>query len=99
MYTPTYVVLGNFTDQGIRAIKEVSKRREATRDVIEKAGAKIKDGFQTMGRYDLVLLIEAPNDSVMSTILFTIGSRGNLRTETLRAFTPQETDEALAKIV
>ena len=96
---PTYVVLANYTDQGIRNIREVPKRRQATLETIEKAGAKLRDGFQTMGRYDLVLLVEAPNDSVMSTILFTMGSRGNVRTETLRALTRQETDEALAKIV
>jgi uncharacterized protein with GYD domain len=93
------VILANFTDQGIRTIKEAPKRRQATRELIEKAGAKIREGFQTMGRYDLVLLIEAPNDSVMSTILYSLGSRGNIRTETLRAFTREETDDAVAKIV
>jgi uncharacterized protein with GYD domain len=95
----TYVVLGNFTDQGIRNVKEARTRRQATRELIEKAGGKIKEGLLTMGRYDLVLLVEAPNDSVMSTILFSLGSRGNLRTETLRGFTPQEVDEAMSKIV
>jgi uncharacterized protein with GYD domain len=98
-HIPTYVILGNLTDQGIRNIKEVPKRRQATRELIEKAGATLKVGFQTMGRYDLVLVIEAPNDAVMATILYTLGSRGNLRTETLRALTREETDEALAKIV
>jgi|SRR5215469_6027891 len=98
-HIPTYVILGNFTDQGIRNIKEAPKRRQATRELIEKAGAKIKEGFQTMGHYDLVLVIEAPSDSVMTSILYSLGSRGNLRTETLRALTREETDEALAKIL
>jgi uncharacterized protein with GYD domain len=98
-YTSTYVVLANFTDQGIRNIKEARTRRQDTRELIEKVGAKVRDGFLTMGRYDLVLLVEAPNDSVMSTVLYSLGARGNLRTETLRAFTPQEADEAMAKIV
>lgn len=96
---PTYVVLGNFTEQGIRGIKEMRTRRQATREMIEKAGGKIKEGLLTMGRYDLILLVEAPNDSTMSTILFSLGARGNLRTETLRGLTPDEADAAMAKII
>jgi uncharacterized protein with GYD domain len=98
---PTYVVLGNFTEQGVRGIKEARTRRQATREFIEKAGAKIKEGLLTMGRYDLVSLVDAPNDSVMSTGAPSSihWARGNLRTKTLRGLTPQEADEAMAKII
>ena len=93
---PTYVVLAHFTDQGIRNIKESPKREEAFREMCEKLGARVKDAYRTMGRYDVVATIDAPNDGVMTTIAYSLGSRGNIRTETLRAFTRQETDQALA---
>ena len=96
---PTYVVLANFTDQGIRNIKESPKREEAFRAMCEKVGAQVKDAYRTMGRYDVVAIVDAPNDGVMSTIAYSLGSRGNVRTETLRAFTRQETDQAIANIV
>jgi uncharacterized protein with GYD domain len=95
---PTYVVLGNWTDQGIRNIKEAPKRRAALNELCEKFDARVKDVYVTMGRYDIVATIDAPNDGAISTILYTLGSRGNVRTETLRAFTREETDQALAKM-
>jgi len=95
---PTYVVLANFTEQGIRNIKESPKREDAFRELCEKFDARVKDVYRTMGRYDIVALVDAPTDSAMSTILYSLGSRGNVRTETLRAFTRQETDQALAKM-
>ena len=95
---PTYVVLANFTEQGIRNIKESPKREDAFRELCEKFDARVKEVYRTMGRYDIVALVDAPTDSAMSTILYSLGSRGNVRTETLRAFTRQETDQALAKM-
>jgi len=95
----TYVMLANFTDQGIRNVKEAHKRRDAFHEECAKHGGRIKDAYFTMGRYDVVAIIEAPNDSAMNTILYCLGSRGNLRTETLRAFTRQEAAEALAKML
>jgi uncharacterized protein with GYD domain len=95
---PTYVMLANFTDQGIRNIKESPKREDAFRDLCETLDARVKDVYRTMGRYDVVAIVDAPSDSAMSTILYSLGSRGNVRTETLRAFTRQETDQALAKM-
>lgn len=96
---PMYVMLANFTDQGIRNIKESPKREDAFRELCEKVDARVKDIYRTMGRYDVVAIVDAPNDGAMSTILYSLGSRGNVRTETLRAFTRQETDQALAKMV
>jgi uncharacterized protein with GYD domain len=95
---PTYIILGKFTDQGIRNIKDSPKRQEAFRKLCEKVGAQVKDAYRTMGRYDVAVIVEAPDDVTMNAILYSVGSLGNVRTETLRAFTRQETDAALAKM-
>jgi uncharacterized protein with GYD domain len=96
---PTYIVLGNFTDQGIRNIKDSPKREDAFRNLATKAGAHVREVYRTMGRYDVAAIIDAPDDVIMSAIAYSLGSGGNLRTETLRAFSRQETDAALAKMV
>jgi uncharacterized protein with GYD domain len=95
---PTYVTLVKFTDQGIRNIKESPKRAEAFRGLCDKMGAKVKDLYWTMGRYDIVVIVEAPDEVTMEAILYSVGSLGNVRTETLRAFTAQEASQALAKL-
>ncbi len=95
---PTYIVLANFTDQGIRNVKDSPKREEAFRKLCEKAGVQVKDAYRTMGRYDVAAIVDAPDDVTMNAILYSLGSLGNVRTETLRAFTRQETDAALAKM-
>ena len=94
----TYIILGKFTDQGIRNVKESPKREEAFRKLCEKVGARVKDVYRTMGRYDVAAIVDAPDDAAMNAILYSLGALGNVRTETLRAFTRQETDVALGKI-
>lgn len=93
-----YVILGNFTDQGIRNIKETTKRAAAFRDLAGKMGAKIKDIYWTLGRYDVVLTMEAANDEAMAALLLKVGALGNLKSETLRAFDEEEVNELLSKI-
>jgi uncharacterized protein with GYD domain len=95
---PTYVTLAKFTDQGVRNIKDSPKRAEAFRKLCEKLGAKTKDIYWTMGRFDVVVIVEAPDDVTMDAVLYSLGSLGNVRTETLRAFTAQETNQALTKL-
>jgi uncharacterized protein with GYD domain len=95
---PTYIVLGKLTDQGIRAVRESIKREDAFRRQCEKVGAQVKDIYRTMGRYDVVATIEAPDDVTANSLLYSVGALGNLRTETLRAFSRQETEEAFAKL-
>lgn len=94
----TYIILANFTDQGVRNIKDSPKRAEAFQQLCEKVGAKVKDMYRTMGHYDVVSIVDAPDDVTMSAVLYSVGSLGNIRTETLRAFTLQETSAALAKM-
>ncbi len=96
---PTYIMLANFTDQGIRNIKDSPKREEVFRKNCEKVGVRVRDVYRTMGRYDVVAIVEAPDAVTMNAVLYSVGSLGNVRTETLRAFTRQETDQALAKML
>ena len=95
---PTYIVLGHFTEQGIRSVRDSLKREDAFRKQCEKVGAQVKDVYRTMGRYDLVATIEAPDDVTVSSLIYSTGALGNIRTETLRAFSRRETEEAFAKV-
>jgi uncharacterized protein with GYD domain len=95
---PTYLVLGHFTDQGIRSVRDSLKREEAFRKQCEKVGARVRDVYRTMGRYDIAAVLEASDDVAVSALMYSVGTLGNIRTETLRAFTRQETEDALAKM-
>ena len=94
----TYVGLIQFTDQGIRNIKDTVKRGDAAAAEAEKMGMKIVDEFWTMGAYDAVVVVEAPDDETMSAFMLKIGSLGNVNSHTLRAFRPNEMENVLAKI-
>ena len=93
-----YISLIQFTDQGIRNIKDTTKRGEASIAEAEKMGMKITEEFWTMGAYDVVVLFEAPDDATMSAFLLKIGSMGNVKSQTLRAFRKQEMEGILAKL-
>ncbi|PYL50491.1 MAG: GYD family protein [Verrucomicrobia bacterium] len=94
----TYVCLIQFKDQGIRNIKDTVKRGDAAIAEAEKMGMKILEGYWTMGAYDAVVVFEAPNDETMSAFMLKIGSLGNVKSHTLRAFRRSEMEEILAKI-
>lgn len=83
---PTYITLASYTDQGIRNVKDSPKRLDAVRQMVKDAGGEMKGFWLTMGQWDLVTIIEAPNDEVVAKLLLTIGAAGNVRTTTLRAF-------------
>ncbi len=93
-----YVVLGNWTDQGIRNIRESPKREDALRKLCEKVGGRVKDLYRTMGRFDFVAIVEAPDAVTVSAFLLSLGAGGNSRTETLRALTRQEAEQAIARM-
>lgn len=95
---PYYVTLGNWTEQGIRNVKDAPKRIEAARALIEKNGGKMHHMFITMGKYDFVAISEAPNDEAAMQWALTIGTQGNARTTTLKAWTPQDAAKVLAKL-
>ena len=92
---PTYITLVNFTDQGIRNVKDTTKRAKAFQAGAEKAGVKVKAEYWAMGRYDIVIVTEAPDDETISRAMLRLGSIGNVRTETLRAFSADEMDKIL----
>ena len=95
---PTYVVLANWTDQGIRTVKDSPQRLDATRKAIEAAGGKLVAFYLTMGKYDEVLIVESPSDEVGATMALSAGSGGNVRTETLKAFTEDQYRGIIANI-
>lgn len=93
----TFISLANFTDQGIRTIKESPDRFGAVKALGEKLGLTVKSFHYTTGQYDMVLIIEGPEESAM--ILSTkIGSLGNVRTQTMRAYSLDEMKSILAKM-
>jgi uncharacterized protein with GYD domain len=93
-----YVSLIQFTDQGIRNIKDTIKRGDAAMAEAQKLGMKITEEFWTMGAYDVVVMFDAPNDETMSAFMLKIGSLGNVKSQTLRAFRREEMENILAKI-
>ena len=93
-----YVVLANFTDQGMRAIKETPKRAKVFRETASALGVKIKDIYWTLGHHDVVLTMEAPDDETAAALMLKVGSLGNLTSQTLRAFTESEIGAVAAKI-
>lgn len=86
----TYISLVRYTQQGIEKIKDSPARLDAARKAFEQLGARIKDFYLVCGQYDAVVIAEATDDTAMAKVSLALGSRGNVRTETLRAFTEEE---------
>jgi uncharacterized protein with GYD domain len=95
---PNYIVLGTFTDQGIRNIKDSPKRMDAVAAMAKKTGATLKETYWTLGQYDFVAVFEAPDDVSMTALGLSIGKLGNVRTQTLRAFPPAEMKSIVGKV-
>lgn len=93
-----YVVLGSFTDQGIRAVKDTTKRAKAFRDLASQMGVTIKDVYWTLGHYDVVLTLESVKEENVTALMLKVGSLGNLKSQTLRAFTESEVSSILNKV-
>jgi uncharacterized protein with GYD domain len=85
-----YISLVKYTKQGVENIKESPKRYEAFRKLCESMGAKVEGIFLTMGRYDLVLILDAPDSETAAKIMLSTASKGSVSTETLRAFPEEE---------
>ena len=93
-----YVFLGNFTDQGIRNVKDTTKRADAAKESAKKLGANMKEILWTMGAYDMVVTIEAPDDATASAFALAVGAAGNIRGQTMRAYAKDEMKSLLTKI-
>ena len=94
----TYIALGNFTEQGMRTIKDTTKRAAANEKALKKMGVTMKALYWTMGQYDLVSIVEAPDDVSMSAVSLAIGAAGNVRGQTLRAYTREEMEAIVKKL-
>jgi uncharacterized protein with GYD domain len=90
---PTYITLIRYTKQGVKTFSELSQRIEETKTAGEPVGAKLVGYYLTMGQYDAVAITEAPDDATIAKLALAAGARGNVRTETTRAFTEEEAKE------
>ena len=86
----TYICLGNWTQKGIENVRESPARLDAAREDWEKEGVTIRDFYMTTGQYDVVFVVEAPDDATLAKVLLAQASKGGLRTTTLRAFSETE---------
>jgi uncharacterized protein with GYD domain len=95
---PTYVSLVQYTAKGIESIKDSPKRLDAARKAFEDAGAKLKDFYLVMGEYDIVIVVDAPNDEVVAKVSLMLGAKGSIRTKTSRAFTEAEYKKIISSL-
>jgi uncharacterized protein with GYD domain len=95
---PTYISLVSWTEQGIRNLKESPARADATAELAASVGGKLVQLYWTVGPYDIVSIIEAPDDETAAALSLTVGSRGAVRTTTLRAFGREEFERIIAKV-
>src|SRR5438874_11411113 len=95
---PTYLFLCKFTADGIKGIKEAPQRRQRAREIMEQLGGRPIGNWLTQGRYDVVWVADFPDDTSASTFALATGMAGRLTTETLRAYTAEETDAIFARL-
>ena len=95
----TYVTLINFTDQGIRNVKDTANRASHYKELAAKLGCTIKDIWWTQGQYDVVSIIEAPDDAAATALAMSVGKLGYIRTQTLRAYSAAELAPIMDKVV
>lgn len=95
----TYVVLTKFTEQGIRNAKESPKRADAFKEMAKTFGVTVKELVWTQGRYDVVTILEAPDETSAMSLSLSLSALGNVRTETLRAFSAAEMTTIIGKML
>lgn len=94
----TYIVLCNFTEQGIRNVKETTNRAEAVRRLAREFNVNVKDIYWTLGEFDVCTIFEAPDDASITALVLAIGQMGNVRTEMMRAFSAEEMRGVLSRL-
>ncbi len=87
---PTFISFLNWTDQGIRNVKDSPNRLEAAKAMLKEMGGEIKDVYVTSGQFDMVVIADVPDGGVMAKFALAAGALGNVRTQTSRAFTEDE---------
>ena len=94
----TYIALSSFTDQGIKSVKDTTKRADGVAKAAKKFGCKMTQIYWTLGTYDVVAVIDAPDEASATAFALAIGMAGNVRTQTLRAFSKEEMNGILDKL-
>jgi uncharacterized protein with GYD domain len=94
----TYVSLMNFTDQGLRSVKDTVKRASAASEAAKKYGVTMRDILWTNGQYDIVCTLEANDDASIAAFSLAVAVQGNVRAESLRAYTKDEMSVILGKL-
>ena len=93
-----YIILWNYTEQGIKNVKDSPKRVNIYKSMLENIGGKLIETYYTFGQYDGVSLVKAPNDEALMSCLLSIGSQGNTRTVTLKAFSYEDASKIIENI-
>ena len=94
----TYCVLGSFTEQGVRDAKDSPKRAEVFREMASKCGVTVKELYWAQGQYDVVTILEASDDLAVTSLALSVGALGNVRTQTLRLFSPADMKAIIEKM-
>jgi len=95
---PTYIMLANWTEQGVRGIKESPRRLDSAKKLLKEAGGEFKTFYLTMGDYDMLAIYEAPDDAVAARFVLQVAQLGNIRTRTLKAFPEAAYREIIASL-
>ena len=95
---PTFILSLNWTDQGMRAVKDAPKRAQAANDLAKKVGVEIREVYLTSGDNDLLLIIDAPNGDNVAKFALALGSQGNVRTRTARAWPQSEFQKLISEL-
>ena len=95
---PTYISLLRYTQQGVQNIKESPARLDAAKKAFKAMGGELKQWYLVLGQYDAVVISEGPDDETAAKLALAIGSQGNIRTETFRAFTEDEFRKLIAAL-
>jgi len=95
---PTYITLIHWTEKGLENVKDSPNRLDAAKKAFQAAGAELKEFYLVQGRYDIVIVSEAPDDETVAKLALAIGSKGAIRTETLRAFPEDEYRKIIAAL-
>lgn len=93
----TYVSLLNWTQQGIANFRDTTSRAREFSELMEKAGGRVREILWTLGEYDLVCIVEAPDDETLTATLLRLGEKGNVRSRTMRAFSAEEMERVIER--
>jgi uncharacterized protein with GYD domain len=95
----TYITLATFSDQGLRNVKDTIKRADDFKKAAQQAGVTVREFLWTQGHYDLIVILDAPDEASYSALLLSVARMGNVRLQSLRAFTAEEMEGILDKVI